>query len=243
MKHWFASIVILFSCLALAQADESRRGFISKTYKGDKGESKYAVFVPLDYTDAKEYPLILFLHGSGERGSDGEAQVKQGIGSAIKFKGNEKKFPFIVVFPQAAAGGNWRAGGADAERALAILAEVQKTYKVDSKRVYLTGLSMGGFGTWSLAAAHPDKWAAIVPICGGGDPKTAAKIKDIPCWCFVGDKDAPFLLEGCRSMIKALKEAGAEPRYSEFPYVGHNSWDCAYVTPELYPWLLSHKLK
>jgi predicted peptidase len=102
---------------------------------------------------------------------------------------------------------------------------------------------MGGFGTWSLAAAHPDKWAAIVPICGFGDPKTAEKIKHIPCWCFCGDRDNKKLLEGCRTMVRALKDVGGQPRYSEFPFVGHNSWDSAYVTEELYPWLLSHKLK
>ncbi len=145
------------------------------------------LFIPHSYQGDKEYPLILFLHGAGERGTDGEKQVKQGIGNAIKFKGKEKTFPFIVILPQAVKG--WQAEGDDAKRALAILDEVQKTYKVDGKRIYLTGLSMGGFGTWSLATALPDKWAAIAPICGGGNPKMAEKIKHIPCWCFHGDKD------------------------------------------------------
>jgi predicted peptidase len=240
MQRCFAGAIVLFLCLAPLQAAEPERGFLARTYKSDQGEFRYVVFVPHDYTDAKEYPLILFLHGSGERGDDGQAPVKQGIGNAIKFKDKEKTFPFIVVIPQAAKGGSWKAGGPDADRALAILAEVQKTYKVDSKRLYLTGLSMGGAGTWSLAAALPDKWAAIVPICGGGAPDVAAKIKHIPCWCFVGDQDRP---ESTRAMIKALKEAGGEPRYSEFPYVGHNSWDPAYATGELYGWLLAQKLK
>ena len=102
-------------------------------------------------------------------------------------------------------------------------------------------LSLGGAGTWSLAAAHPDRWAAIVPICGSGDTNKAATIKHLPCWCFIGDKDG--VLGNCRTMIKALKDAGGEPRYSEYPYVGHNSWDSAYVTPELYTWLLAQKAK
>jgi predicted peptidase len=230
---------LLVSVAALANAGDAKHGFLSKVFKGDTGDSKYVLFVPHTYAGDKEYPLILFLHGAGERGDDGQAPVMQGIGNAIKFKGNEKKFPFFVIFPQAAK--SWKAGGPDAKRALAILDEVQKTYKIDAKRIYLTGLSMGGFGTWSLAAAHPDRWAAIVPICGGGDPGTATEIKHIPCWCFCGDQDK--LVKGCRTMVKALQGAGAQPRYSEFPYVGHNSWDAAYATPELYTWLLSHKLK
>jgi predicted peptidase len=237
-------VVVVAVLTPAGRADEpSERGFINKVFKGKDGESKYVVFVPHDYKGDKEYPIILFLHGAGERGEDGLIPVKQGIGSAIKFKDKEKTFPFFVVFPQCKTKGNWKAGGADADRALAMLDEVQKTYKIDTKRVYLTGLSMGGGGTWSLAAAYPERWAAIVPICGGGDPESAEKIKNIPCWCFVGDKDSPALVKGCRNMIESLKKAGGEPRYSEYPFVGHNSWDSAYVTPELYPWLLSHKLK
>jgi predicted peptidase len=131
----------------------------------------------------------------------------------------------------------------DAQRALSILAEVQKSYKVDPKRIYLTGLSMGGFGTWSLATKYPDRWAAIVPICGRGDPKQAEKIKDLPCWCFHGDADPVVKVEGSRAMIKALKAAGGKPKYDEYPGVGHNSWDRAYGNEELYKWFLAQKLK
>lgn len=240
------ALLVLF-VLALvacpAQAGEKTTGFLNKVHKTDQGEFKYVLFVPHDYKGDKEYPLILFLHGAGERGDDGELPVKQGIGNAIKFKGNESKFPFLVIFPQCATGSDWQAENADAKRALAILEETQKTHKVDQKRLYLTGLSMGGYGTWSLAAAFPERWAAIAPICGGGDPKDAPKIKHIPCWCFHGDQDGAVPVAESREMIKALKDAGSEPRYSEFPFVGHNSWDPAYVTPELYTWLLSHKLK
>jgi predicted peptidase len=100
---------------------------------------------------------------------------------------------------------------------------------------------MGGFGTWSLAAAQPDMWAAIVPICGGGSPADAEKIKNIPCWCFHGDADTSVPVQRSRDMIEALKKAGAEPKYTEYPKVGHNSWDKAYGTEELYHWLLEHK--
>lgn len=242
-KRFLLGLLIFAAVLVPAHAGEMKHGFVNMVYKGDKGEPKYVLFVPHDYKGDKEYPLILFLHGSGERGDDGQAPVLQGIGNAIKFKGKEKDFPCFVIFPQASSGGSWKAGKPDADLAMVILAETQKNFKIDSQRVYLTGLSMGGMGTWSLAAAYPDKWAAIVPICGGGDTATAEKIKHIPCWCFCGDKDGKYLLDGCRNMVQALKDAGGEPRYSEFPYVGHNSWDSAYVTPELYSWLLKQKLK
>ena len=239
------TVAVLFSFAALAaRAGEPVTGFINKIHKSKAGDARYVVFVPHAYKADKEFPLILFLHGAGERGDDGELPVKQGIANGgIKFKNNEKTFPFFAVFPQAKLKGNWKAGEPDAERALDILAEVQKTYKIDDKRLYLTGLSMGGTGTWSLAAAHPNKWAAIAPICGTGDPETADKIKHIPCWCFCGDQDKATLVESNRTMIKALKAAGGNPRYSEYPFVGHNSWDSAYVSPELYTWFLKHSTK
>ena len=242
MKH-VLTFATLFTIGFAAHAGDTKTGFVAKTHKGKDGDSKYVVFVPHSYKADKEFPLILFLHGAGERGDDGEAPVKQGIGNAIKFKEGEKKFPFFVIFPQCKKNSNWKADGPDGQRALAILAEVQKSYKIDDRRLYLTGLSMGGFGTWHMAFLHPNKFAAIAPICGGGDPKGAETIKHIPCWCFCGDKDSPKLLEGCRNMVKALQAAGGNPRYSEFPFVGHNSWDSAYVTPELYTWFLSHKTK
>jgi predicted peptidase len=102
---------------------------------------------------------------------------------------------------------------------------------------------MGGYGTWSIAAAHPDRWAAIAPVCGGGDPKDADKIKDLPCWCFHGDEDGAVKVERSREMIAALEKAGGHPRYSEYKWVGHDSWDPAYATNELYAWLLKQSKK
>lgn len=240
-------IVVLATSLffvAATSAGDANTGFVKKVHRGKEGDSIYAVFVPHAYQGEKEYPLILFLHGAGERGDDGELPIKQGIANGgIKFKNNEASFPFFVVFPQARLKGSWKAGEPDADRALAILEEVQKSYKIDGKRLYLTGLSMGGSGTWSLAAAHPYKWAAIAPICGRGEPETASKIKHVPTWSFCGGQDNPKLVESTRDMIKALKDAGGSPRYSEYPFVGHNSWDSAYVTPELYTWFLKQSLK
>jgi predicted peptidase len=246
MLALLGAVVLVLEVLpmrARAEAASFRQdatGFVHCTYKDAGGkEAKYVLFVPHDYKGDKAYPLILFLHGAGERTGEKKQPVAVGIGPAIKKR--EKSFPFLVVIPQADK--TWRAGSPDADRALAILADVQKAYKVDNKRLYLTGLSMGGYGTWSLAVAEPKKWAAIVPVCGGGDPKQAAKIKDIPCWCFHGDKDAAVKVEKSREMIAALKEAGGSPKYTEYPGVGHNSWDNAYGTDELYKWLLEQHKK
>ena len=249
----FLSVGIIMGMAQLSMAGGgTKTGFLDFVYKGSEGEGKYVVFVPHDYKGDKAYPLILFLHGAGETGTDGVKQTKVGLGPAIKKK--EKSFPFIAVFPQSQKR-NWSADSNDGKRALAILAEVQKNYKVDSKRIYLTGLSMGGYGTWSLAAKYPERWAAIAPICGGvflgkdakdrADKlkKIAEKIKDIPCWCFHGDADKAVSVERSRELISALKEAGGQPIYTEYAGVGHNSWDRAYGTAKLYDWFLKHKSK
>jgi predicted peptidase len=223
---------------------DDQTGFLNRVFKDSDGkEHKYVVFVPHDYrageASGKRWPAILFLHGAGERGDDGELQAKVGLAPAVRKR--EKDFPFIAVFPQCAKSSFWRAEGPDGQRAMAILAEVEKGYKTDPDRVYLTGLSMGGMGTWSLAMKHPDRFAALVPICGRGDTQQAEKIAKLPIWCFHGDDDKAVNVEGSRSMIAAIKEAGGTPKYTEYPGVGHNSWDAAYGTDELYTWLLEQK--
>ncbi len=237
-RKWALLSLCWFSTAVSAQ--ETQRGFLNRVFKGGDGEAKYVLFVPHDYKGDQPYPLILFLHGAGETGTDGLKQSVVGLGPAIKKR--QKTFPFLAVFPQSQKR-TWKADSADGQRALAILAEVEKSYKVDSARIYLTGLSMGGYGTWSLAAAYPERWAAIAPICGGGDPKQAAKIKHLPCWCFHGDADKAVPVARSRDMIQALKDAGASPRYDEYPGVGHNSWDRAYGNEELYTWFLQQKRK
>ena len=225
----------------VAHAEEAKTGFLNRVHKDSDGkEAKYVLFIPHNYSEGGTFPLILFLHGMGESGDDGLKQVKVGLGRAIKKQ--EKQFPFIAIFPQSQKK-NWQAGSPDGMRAIEILAEVQKELRVDPKRIYLSGLSMGGFGTWSIAAKYPERWAAMAPICGGGNPSKAELIKDIPCWCFHGDKDSAVPVEKSREMIKALKAAGGNPNYTEYPGVGHNSWDKAYGTAELYEWMLKQHLK
>jgi predicted peptidase len=241
LSRLLAAAGLVACAAALPAADKPQTGFVEKTHKNPDGTtSPYVVFVPKGYDGTKEYPVVLFLHGSGETKGGSKKPVEVGIGPAIRKR--EKDFPFIVVIPQSEKR-TWKADSEDGKRALAILDEVEKEYKTDPKRQYLTGLSMGGYGTWSIAAAHPQRWAAIVPICGGGNPKEAEKIKDIPTWVFHGDADTAVPVQRSRDMVEALKKAGGAPKYTEYPKVGHNSWDRAYGTDDLYKWMLEQKKK
>ena len=238
---FFAFLAIAALGVRASELNENY-GFLNRAHKDSEGnEYKYVVFVPHDYKPDKAWPVILFLHGAGERGDDGELQAKVGLAPAIRKR--EKEFPFIAVFPQCAKNGFWRAESPDGQRAMAILAEVEKEFKTDHNRVYLTGLSLGGMGTWSIGMKYPDRFAALVPVCGSGDTSRAAKLAKLPIWCFHGDDDKAVNVEGSRSMIAAIKEAGGNPKYTEYPGVGHNSWDAAYGTAELYTWLLEQKRK
>ena len=235
------ALAMLLLVPVAASAADIKTGFITKTYKNADGTtSDYVVFVPHTYDGSKEFPIILFLHGAGETKGGTKMPVEQGIGPHIKR--NEKTFPAFVVIPQSEKR-TWKADTDDGKRAIAMLDEVQKEYKTDATRQYLTGLSMGGFGTWSVAAAFPERWACMVPICGGGDTKDAEKIKGIPCWCWHGDKDTSVKVELSREMIDALKKVGAEPRYTELEFVGHNSWDAAYATLEVIEWMMKQQKK
>jgi predicted peptidase len=243
LEKWALIVVALLGLGASAAGgdDQPPTGFIDKVYRPRGGPAaKYVVFVPHHYDGKRPLPVILFLHGSGAVGNDGRKHTVGALAKAIRKM--ETHFEFLTVFPQSHEG-SWRAGSVDGQRALAILDEVIKNYKVDTKRAYLTGVSMGGEGTWSLAAAFPDRWAAIVPLCGGGDPATAVKFKDIPCWCFHGDADKMIPAAVSREMIRALWRAGGQPLYHELPDVGHNCWDRVYAMPDLYEWLLLQKLK
>jgi predicted peptidase len=237
----FCLMLLVLMLASTGRSEETKAGFHDLVFKNaDGSEAKYILFVPHEYKGDKEFPLILFLHGSGETGTDGKAQMKNGLPKEIKK--HEKTFPAFAIFPQSQKR-TWQANSDDGKRAVAILSEIEKKYKIDSKRIYLTGLSMGGYGTWSLATAMPDKWAAIVPVCGGGDPKQAEKIKDLPCWCFHGDQDKAVAVTRSQEMIAALKKAGGKPEYTEYPGVGHDSWTKAYGDPKLYEWLWAQKRK
>ena len=199
-------------------------------------DRRYTLYIPPGYDGTKLFPAVMFLHGSGERGEDGVICARVGLGAAIA--GNPEQYPFIGVFPQARK--TWEAGSDDAKAALATLEEVNNLCKVDTNRVVLTGLSMGGGGAWSIGAAMPERFSAIVPVCGYGDADMALKLKNKPVWTLIGDSDAERLLQSTRSMTRALKNAGSSIRYTENRTVGHNSWDRAYNSPEVISWMLKH---
>jgi predicted peptidase len=235
-----AMALLLFGGAAPSHAaDKDERGFCERVHKDKDGkEAKYFVFIPHDYKGDQAYPLILFLHGGGESGTDGKAPLRAYLGPAIKKQ--ESTFPFLVVFPQSQKG-TWNASSEDGQRALAILADVQKELRVDERRLIVAGGSMGGAGTWSFAMKHPDVWAAIVPICGSGDVKQADKIKNIPCWCFHGAQDKSVNVEGSRRMIEALRAAGGTPKYTEYPEGGHGIGNMVWGTRELLSWMREQK--
>lgn len=223
-------------------AEKPGKGFVERVWKDEaEKEHTFQVFIPHSYDGTQAMPLILFLHGAGEREGGRKGPAEEGLGPAIK-KAGEAEFPFVVVFPRCQRGGFWRASSPDGKKAIGMLEQVIKELKIDEKRLYLTGLSMGGYGTWDFATQYPQRWAAIAPICGGGDPKAAESIKHIPCWCFHGDKDSAVPVARSREMLKALWAVGSHPNYIEYAGVGHNCWDLAYGMPELYRWFLRHRL-
>jgi predicted peptidase len=193
----------------------------------------YLLFLPQGYQESKQnWPLMLFLHGSGESGTN-VAKVK--AHGPPKIVESKPDFPFILVSPQS-PGRGW-----NIKTLTALLDDVTAKYRVDTNRIYLTGLSMGGFGTWSLAAAHPEKFAAIVPICGGGNPADGKKLAGLPIWVFHGAKDPTVPVERSREMVAAIKAAGGNVKYTEYPEGKHDCWTETYNNPELYQWLLAQK--
>lgn len=214
-------------------------GFQLKDVTLDDGTVyKYGLFVPPQYdlSTTHKWPVILFLHGSGEVGSDGLKQLKVGLPPRIGTRSD--RFPFITICPQAHT--KWF-HDQDAAAVWKILDTVMREYRTDPDRVYLTGLSMGGFATWEFACAHPDKFAAIAPVCGAGPIEFMCNIMHLPTWVFHGEADPAVPVENSRTLVAELKRLGAEPKYTEYANVGHNSWDQAYANADLYRWFLKQR--
>jgi predicted peptidase len=207
-------------------------GFINKSMEIEGKERCYAVFVPRNYDPAKLWPLIVFLHGAGERGDDGLLQTEVGLPSAIRRHADE--FPAIVVMPQCPEGVWWDKASEDIERAYEL---TRRQYSIDPRRIYLTGLSMGGYATWMYGAQHSDRWAALLPICGGGNVDDAPALARMPIWAFHGADDSVVKAEESRQMVEAVKNAGGTVRYTEFEKTDHNSWDPAYRDKKTIKWL------
>lgn len=212
----------------------AERGFLMKSVSVGGKEMKYVVYVPLVYDPAKPMPAIIFLNGMGECGNDGLKQVAIGLGSAIML--NVEKWPFIVVFPQKQdTHANWED---EDPMVMATLDKTKQELNIDDSRLYLTGLSQGGHGTWAIAARHPDLFAAIAPVCGWGDEEIAKKLTKMRIWVFHGDADDAVNVERSREMQKWITAAGGSCKLTIYPGVGHNSWDNAYHNEGLGQWFL-----
>ena len=257
--------VFLFALLGLvAMNDTTAQGFDAYERKWlvqGPDTLPYRLLLPEGFDASKKYPLVLFLHGAGERGRDNEAQLTHG-GRLFLNDTVRRNFPAIVVFPQCAPDNYWsnvqrtedstgrrtftfQEGGAPT-RPMAmvenLLEEVQRQYRIKADQVYVMGLSMGGMGTFELARRHPDLFAAAVPICGGAHPGTAGQLKRIQWWVFHGAKDNVVLPQLSEEMVAALKAQNAAVKFTVYPEAGHNSWDNAFAEPGLLPWLFAqHK--
>ena len=204
----------------------------------------YLLHLPAGYNkrSTNKWPLMLFLHGAGERGNDLAKVTVHGPPSLVKAK---KDFPFVLVSPQCPLERTWRD-----DELLALLDDVIAKHKIDTNRVYLTGLSMGGYGSWSLGTKYPERFAATAPICGGGEqipvllasPAKKKALQSMGVWAFHGAKDPVVPLEESQRMTNALMRAGCKDvKLTVYPQAGHDSWTEAYNTPELYEWFLTHR--
>jgi len=196
----------------------------------------YLIHFPDSYENSgKAFPLMIFLHGAGERGANLSMLEVHGPPKLIK---EGKGFPCIVISPQCPENVYWQTN-----RLEKVLDEVSSKYRIDLKRIYLTGLSMGGYGTWEWAAQFPDKFAAIAPICGGGNTDNARKLKKIPTWVFHGAKDRVVALSESQSMVDALIAIGGEPKFTIYPEAYHDSWTESYNNQSLFDWMFAQKLE
>lgn len=253
---------LALASLLLAAAAEAQDGrFLARTSEIGGRTHRWQVFVPGAVATGAETnpPVILFLHGAGERGTDGERQTEIGLPAVLR---ERPDFPALVVMPQSPRDAWW--GSPEIERlALAALDAAVAEFGGDPDRTYLTGLSLGGYGTWAFAYRHPERFAALVPVCGGVSParsrlpvpawhpaairpedpwaETARVVAGIPAWVFHGAEDRRVPTEESRRMVAALEAAGATPHYTEYPGVAHDSWVPAYREEGLYEWLFAQR--
>jgi predicted peptidase len=255
-------ILLSFTLLAgFAGAAQDLSLYQKQTFISSRKDTlTYRILFPENYDKKKKYPLVLFLHGAGERGNDNEKQLTHGAKLFLTPE-NRKNFPCIVIFPQCPTKSFWssvkvdrtktplafefdydRPSNAPLLSVIDVVNKVMKEERVDKSRVYITGLSMGGMGTFEAVFKFPKLFAAAMPICGGGDTKHYdARVKKIPFWIFHGAVDAVVDVKNSREMVEKLKSLGVNVKYSEYPGVNHNSWDNAFADPEFLSWMFSKK--
>jgi predicted peptidase len=262
MQHIPKCYLILFCLMFFSVCLEAQdtTGYQKATFVVAGDTLPYRILFPENYDRKKKYPLLVFLHGSGERGKDNEKQLTHGASLFLKSE-NRKNFPSIVVFPQCPANSYWSSVRIDRsampltldfdysvaptwplKSVISLVQKLSHEEAVNRSKVYIAGLSMGGMGTFEAVYRYPKLFAAAVPICGGGDSaRYDSRIKRVPFWIFHGDKDGVVGVNHSRRMVSRLKELKVPVRYTEYPEVNHNSWDFALAEPEFFPWLFSNK--
>ena len=250
-----ALISVVF--LGSSAASEKKPSVEARIFKNKSGNTlPYRLFKPANYDPKQTYPLVLCLHGAGGRGTDNKSRGTV----AFKALSNAKvqtKHPAFLLTPQCPkdkkwVNTNWEKGSysisklpvsKELELVEQILDLVEERFPIDSSRIYVTGQSMGGYGTWDIILRHPKKFAAAIPVCGAGDPTEVKGIAHLPIWAFHGDRDTVVPTKGSREMVAALKKAGCNIKYTEYKGVGHNSWSRAWKEKELVPWLFKQHNK
>jgi predicted peptidase len=261
MKRTVLILIGLMTTMLLCSAEDVVDGFIARDYTNAAGAAMpYRLFIPSGYDNAKAYPLVIWLHGGGGIGTDNVRQLMndQIPGTRIWTAAtNQDKHPAFVLVPQTPrcwdptgypgiACNEEIPHGADLSPELlqvaGMLKSIESEFNIDTKRIYVAGQSIGGFGAWNLVTKRPDLFAAAIVLCGGGDPALAPRAKNVAIWSFQGDADDPQLVASNRAMIAALQKAGAKPRYTEYPGMGHDIWDTVFNEPNLVDWLFAqHK--
>ncbi|MFA5833625.1 MAG: prolyl oligopeptidase family serine peptidase [Bacteroidota bacterium] len=239
MKNTFSLVVMIMTMIGCTASKEWGMTQGQHAQRFEKEIVKTVGYDILVYTpqsflqSQKRWPLIIFLHGSGERGSDPNTLKVHSLPKIVETKDD---FPFIVVSPQCPDGQRW-----NAEALNAMLDEVLIKLPIDTNRIYLTGLSMGGLGTWKFAIAYPERFAAIAPVCGWGHLEDVEKLKDKPIWVFHGARDNVVPPTESETMVQFLHKFGStKVKYTVYPDANHNAWDATYANPELYDWFLLH---
>ncbi|TWT80946.1 esterase [Planctomycetes bacterium CA13] len=226
---------------AQAESPQSGEQVELRFATSDSAEVPYLLYLPKGYDESeKAFPLVFFLHGRGE--SNGPLSLVAKWGPPMMAERGDE-LPFILVSPQCPTKDSW-SSATQQKRLAELLDSISKSHRIDQTRVYLTGLSMGGYGSWRMAADHPERFAAVVPICGGGDPKDAPKLINTPIWAFHGVDDSVVPFEQSQKMVDAIQAAGGTMvRLTSLEHINHNSWSATYATPELFHWMLSHNRK
>jgi predicted peptidase len=244
-----SKISFLFALIAIARISVAQDfvEFEKLSHQSAQDTLLYRLLKPKEIKENQKYPLVIFLHGSGERGNDNIINLKY-ITTPFLNEKNRNDFPCFLVVPQCPASEKWTYTNWYDEpkepisTVVKLIDSLSALPFIDNTRIYITGLSMGGYGTWYLITRYPDKFAAAIPICGGGDWNQVDNFKHVPIWAFHGGRDEIVPPDQSRMMISALKKAGGKPKYTEYKKAGHDSWTPAFTEPDLLPWLFKQRL-